>query len=170
MDERVPAGLNLSPPSSAKGFRVIFLIAFFKLLKAVLLAIVAVGALSLVNRDIAEEVGKWLAVVHVDPDNRYIQKLMTKLTTLDPRKLEAIGAGTFVYAAIFTIEGIGLLMKKRWAEYLTAVTTALLIPLEIYEIFLRLRIPRFVLLVVNIAIVWYLARRLLQKSDSTGNG
>ncbi|MGA2623259.1 MAG: DUF2127 domain-containing protein [Bacteroidota bacterium] len=168
MDERVPAGLNASAPSSAKGFRIIFLIALFKLLKAVLLAIVAVGALSLVNRDIAEKVGRWVAVVHVDPDNRYIQKLMTKLTTLDPRRLEAIGAGTIIYAAIFTIEGIGLLMRKRWAQYLTVVTTALLIPLEIYEVFSHTKIPRIVLLIVNTAIVWYLARRLAHKQEFPG--
>ncbi len=158
-----------SHPSSAKSFRVIFLIALFKLFKAVLLAIVAVGALSLVNRDIAEEVGKWVAFIHVDPGNRYLQKLMTKLTLLDPRNLEAIGAGSFVYATIFTVEGIGLLMKKRWAEYLTVATTALLIPSEIYEVSIHLRIPRTVLLIVNIAIVWYLARRLALKIDSPGN-
>lgn len=166
MAERVPARLNFSPPSSAEGYRVIFVIALFKLVKAVLLAIVAVGTLSLVNRDIAEEIGRWVAVVHVDPDNRYIQKLITKLTTLDPGKLEAIGAGTFIYAVIFTIEGIGLLMKKRWAEYLTVVTTAILIPLEIYEILIHMKIPRIVLLIVNTAIVWYLARRLVRRYDS----
>jgi len=132
------------------------------------LAVVAVGALSLVDRDIAEEVRKWVVIVHVDPDNRYIQKLMMKLTTLDPGKLEAISAGTIIYATIFTIEGIGLLMRKRWAEYLTVATTAILIPLEIYEIFSHMKIPRIVLLIVNIAIVWYLAQRLAHKNESPG--
>ncbi len=34
-------------------------------------------------------------------------------------------------------EGVGLLLRQYWAEYLTIFTTASLIPLEIYELFER---------------------------------
>ena len=32
------------------------------------------------------------------------------------------------------LEGIGLLMRRLWAEYLTVIATAILLPLEVYEI------------------------------------
>jgi uncharacterized membrane protein (DUF2068 family) len=51
-------------------------------------------------------------------------------------------------------------MAKRWAEYLTIITTASLMPLELYEIYVHLTVPRIVVFVVNIVVVWYLAREL----------
>jgi hypothetical protein len=38
-----------------------------------------------------------------------------------------------VYAGLLLTEGLGLLLRKRWAEYLTIITTAGLIPIELYE-------------------------------------
>jgi len=31
-------------------------------------------------------------------------------------------------------EGVGLALRKRWAEYLTIIATSSLIPLEVYEL------------------------------------
>jgi uncharacterized membrane protein (DUF2068 family) len=46
----------------------------------------------------------------------------------------ALSVGTFFYGGLFATEGIDLLLRKRWAEYFTIITTSLFIPLEIYEI------------------------------------
>jgi uncharacterized membrane protein (DUF2068 family) len=53
-------------------------------------------------------------------------------------------------------EGVGLALRKRWAEYLTIVSTASLLPLEVYEIAKRPDAARIVVLLANIAIVAYL--------------
>jgi uncharacterized membrane protein (DUF2068 family) len=53
-------------------------------------------------------------------------------------------------------EGIGLALRKRWAEYLTIISTASLLPLEVYEILKRASAPKIVVLLANIAIVVYL--------------
>jgi uncharacterized membrane protein (DUF2068 family) len=66
----------------------------------------------------------------------------------------------FVYASLLFTEGIGLWLQKRWAEYLTAIGTALLIPLEVYEIYERFTWVRIAILALNIFIVWYLVTRL----------
>jgi uncharacterized membrane protein (DUF2068 family) len=68
--------------------------------------------------------------------------------------------GTFLYAGLFATEGIGLLLRKRWAEYFTIVTTSGLIPLEIYEIALHFTVTKLVVVFVNALIVWYLAARV----------
>jgi len=57
---------------------------------------------------------------------------------------------------LFLSEGTGLALAKRWAEYLTIVTTASLMPLELYEIYIHASWPRVVVLLVNIAVVAYL--------------
>ena len=86
---------------------------------------------------------------------------LTRFThVLTPLKMELASAGAFAYAALFTVEGIGLLMRKRWAEWLTIVATASLIPFEIYEIVKEATALRIATLVVNILVVAYLAWRV----------
>jgi uncharacterized membrane protein (DUF2068 family) len=75
---------------------------------------------------------------------------------VDDKKLKALSIGTFFYSALFLTEGTGLALRKRWAEYLTIVSTASLLPLEVYEIVKRADAARIVVLVANIAIVVYL--------------
>ena len=58
------------------------------------------------------------------------------------------------------VEGVGLWMRKRWAEYLTIVATSLLIPLEVYELAHHATLLKAGGLVVNVLIVAYLVRVL----------
>jgi uncharacterized membrane protein (DUF2068 family) len=132
------------------------LIAAFKLLKGLALLALGIGALKLLHKDVAAEIAQWIDVLRVDPHNHYIQLLLDKLGMVDDRKLKALSVGTFFYSALFLTEGIGLALRKRWAEYLTIISTASLLPLEIYEIVKRASVPRIVVLIANIAIVVYL--------------
>jgi uncharacterized membrane protein (DUF2068 family) len=65
-----------------------------------------------------------------------------------------------VYSALLFTEGLGLWFQKRWAEYLTAIGTALLMPLELFEIYERFTFIRLAILILNGFIVWYLVTRL----------
>ena len=64
-------------------------------------------------------------------------------------RLKAIGVGTFLYALLYLIEGIGLLLRKHWAEYFTVIMTGLFIPLEIYEVARKVTTIRVGLLAIN---------------------
>ena len=134
----------------------LWMIAAFKLFKGIALLAVAIGALKLLHKDVASEVDHLINYLRVDPQNHYIQKLLMKLDLLDDRKLKALSVGTFFYSALLLTEGVGLALKKRWAEYLTIVSTALLLPLEIIEIAHRVNFTRIALFLVNIAVVAYL--------------
>ena len=136
--------------------RGLWLIAAFKLFKGIALLAVAIGALKLLHKDVASEVEHWINYLRVDPHNRYISKLLAKLGLLDDRKLKALSVGTFFYSALQITEGIGLALKRRWAEYLTIVSTASLLPLEVLEIARRVSFARIALFLVNIAVVGYL--------------
>ena len=136
--------------------RGLWVIAAFKLLKGIALLTVGIGALKLLHKDVASEVEQWINYLRVDPNNHYAHKLLTKLGLLDDRKLKELSVGTFFYSGLLITEGVGLALKKRWAEYLTIVSTALLLPLEIIEIAHRVDFTRIALFVVNIAVVVYL--------------
>jgi uncharacterized membrane protein (DUF2068 family) len=142
----------------------LILIAVFKLLKGILLIAVGIGALKLLHHDVAETVSRWVDILRVDPDNRFIHRLLSRVISVSPKQLAAASVGTFVYAALLLTEGTGLLLRKRWAEYFTTITTAGLIPLEVYEITRHVTAAKIGVLAVNAAIVVYLAMRLRRKT------
>ena len=144
--------------------RGLWLIALFKLVKAALLLVVAIGALKLIHDDVAQTVAGWVAAIRIDPENRFIHRLFVKLAQIDDRKLEAISAGSFFYATLLSVEGVGLWMEKRWAEYLTVIATASFVPLEIYELVERLTVTRVLLLAFNIGVVIYLIKKLRERT------
>jgi uncharacterized membrane protein (DUF2068 family) len=136
-----------------RGLRVI---AAFKLLKAVALIAAGVGALRLLHKDVAAIAEHWIDMFQVDPHNHFIDLLLTKLANVDDRRLKELSLGTFVYAAIFLVEGVGLALKKRWAEYFTIITTSSLLPIETYELTRHVSVGRSLALVINLAVVAYL--------------
>ncbi len=128
------------------------LIAAFKLLKGLALLAVGIGALKLLHKDVAAVVEHWINVFQVDPRSHYMRLLLAKLAIVDDRRLKELSVGTFIYSAIFLTEGLG----KRWAEYLTIISTASLLPLEVYELVKHVGIGKVVALVINLAVVVYL--------------
>ena len=136
------------------------LIAAYKLLKSLALLALGIGALNLLHKDVAAVAEHWINIFQVDPHSHYIRLLLAKLSIVDDQRLRELSAGTFIYSAIFLTEGVGLALGKRWAEYLTIVTTASLLPLEVYEIARQASIGKGVVLVINLAVVAYLIREL----------
>ncbi len=143
--------------SHGRGLR---LIAAFKLLKGLALLALGIGALKLLHKDVAAVVEHWVNIFQVDPHSHYIQLFLAKLSIVDDRRLKELSVGTFIYSAIFLAEGVGLALGKRWAEYLTIVTTASLLPLEVYELVKHVGIGKGVALVINLAVVAYLILEL----------
>jgi uncharacterized membrane protein (DUF2068 family) len=85
-----------------------------------------------------------------------------RLLSVHDKTIWAIGAVAAAYALLEGAEAIGLWFQRRWAEYLTAVATALFLPLELYELSERITVLRVFALVANLVILGYLvvAKRL----------
>ena len=64
-----------------------------------------------------------------------------------------------LYAALEATEGVGLAFRRRWAEYLTVIATGLLIPYEAYEVIRHITLFKVGALLLNLAVVGYLAYR-----------
>ncbi|HXN21618.1 MAG TPA: DUF2127 domain-containing protein [Candidatus Dormibacteraeota bacterium] len=136
--------------------RGVIVIGTFKLLKGLLLLVVGIGALRLMHKDVALFISNLADFFRIDPDNQWINRLLEKTAGLNSRRLQFISAGSFFYSGLLIIEGVGLLLRKHWAEYLVIVLTASLIPLEFYELAKHITALRMAVLLVNIAIVIYL--------------
>lgn len=159
----------------------LFLIAIFELVKTVLFLVAAAGVFHLVNRSTQVELTRLLHVFRVNNDWKLVKLLLTKADLIDPYKVR-ISIILVVYAALHATEGIGLLLRKRWAEYFTVIMTALPLPYEVYLlvhhtthsrlaplvpeaqrtefIFTHWVLLKILVLVGNVAIVAYLAYHL----------
>jgi uncharacterized membrane protein (DUF2068 family) len=162
LDATRPADTTIppAPPLDRPPDRMLRLIAVFKFAKATLLVAVGLGALRLLDPEVAARAQRWVAAVAANSDRRIVQQLIAVVSGLNPRSLQAIGLGAFAYASLFVTEGVGLWRGRRWAEYLTVIATMSLLPLELYEIIRRVSPPRVVALVVNLAVAGYLIWRL----------
>ena len=73
--------------------------------------------------------------------------------------LTVIAVAGILYAALEATEGVGLALRRRWAEYLTVIATGILIPYEAYEVVLHATLFKVGALLLNLAVVGYLAYR-----------
>ena len=73
--------------------------------------------------------------------------------------IDVLAIGAIVYALLEGTEGVGLAMRRRWAEYLTVIATGILIPYELFEVIRHVTLFKVGALLLNLAVVGYLAYR-----------
>jgi uncharacterized membrane protein (DUF2068 family) len=137
-------------------FGVLRTIALYKLVKVTLLLAVAYGELRLRDASLAAKLLSWAQARPYGLEHRVVTQLVEWFSGLSVSRIYALRMVTLAYAAVFAVEGVGLWMEKRWAEWLTTIITASLIPLEAWEIFYRPTIGKALILLANAAVVGYL--------------
>jgi uncharacterized membrane protein (DUF2068 family) len=90
-------------------------------------------------------------------DHSKLVGLLRHALTLSSHAITLLAIGAVVYAAIELVEAVGLWQARRWGEYFAMVATSLGLPLEIYDLSHKVTVTALVLLVVNLALVLYLA-------------
>jgi uncharacterized membrane protein (DUF2068 family) len=138
-------------------------IAVFKLVKALLLVGIGLGVLNLIDPATAERVEEWASSLASRIGPRAFSAVNGKISELPHSKLVVAGIVALLYASLFAVEGIGLWMELRWAEYLTIVATASFVPFEVYELIREVSWPRIATLAINFAIVGYLVWKVRQR-------
>jgi uncharacterized membrane protein (DUF2068 family) len=84
---------------------------------------------------------------------------LDRLFTLRTGTLKEVGIALLAYAALEGVEAVGLWFAKRWAEYLTFLSTVILLPLEVYEIINKGTPLKVIGFLINVAVVVYLLLR-----------
>jgi len=133
-------------------------IAAFKLAKAGALFALGTYALVLTQPAAMDRALAHLSRLPLASGSRPLIHLVDWLMQLGPRRIALIGFTLMGYALLYTVEGIGLWLGRRWAEYLTAIATASLIPFEVWELSRGFGVLKVLALVLNIVIVAYLVR------------
>jgi len=113
------------------------------------------------SRSVVFLVRQWVSELDVNPERRLIPRLL--ITVLRPigefssRTVLLIGIGALLFGMLELTEAIGLARRRRWAEYLTVIAGCIGIPLEVGEVLSRQTPVRVSILLINVAIVIYLA-------------
>jgi len=161
-------------PRVAPHDRGLVAIGAFKLLESIFFFLVGVGVLHLVGKDLEDEALKLAARLRFDPDGRLVTWVLDHVDSITALRLKQIGIATFFYAGLRILEGVGLVMEKLWAEYLTVGATTIFLPWEIYEIARHRDLIRVGVLVTNLAVLaylsWSLRKRLRRGEGVRGNG
>jgi uncharacterized membrane protein (DUF2068 family) len=144
-------------------------IALYKLVKVLLLLLAAYGELRLHDASLSAKLITWAQARPLGLEHEVVTRALEWFSGLSQSKIHALRFVTLTYAAIFAVEGIGLWMRKRWAEWLTTIITASLIPLEIWEFFHRPNLGKAAVVIANSAIVAYLVWHVRTKGrQATG--
>ena len=141
---------------------VLRLIALWKLCHAVFFTAVGLGLLRLRGHNVVDFLNAHIILpYHLNPENQLVYWLLDKADALTSHRLLLLGYAAFFYAALFAAEGIGLFLRKHWAEYLVVIVTGSLLPLEIYELWVKVAWWKWAAVIGNLLIVSYLVHRLV---------
>ena len=156
---------HLSPTArfAPRTTRWLVLIGLGKLCKALLFVALGFGALHLVHRDLVTVVTHWLVDLRFDPESRAVNFLLDKVASVTPHRLRQLSVLIFCDAGLDVVEGVGLVLGKSWAEYLTVIVTASFLPWEFFEIVHKPNWPKVVFTVLNLAILFYLVHNLRRR-------
>src|SRR5271155_2474441 len=143
-------------PARAPRFNVLRTIALFKMGKVLLLLALAYGEVRLSDASLTAKLVTWASARPLGLEHKVVTWLLEWFSGLSASRVHALRMVTLAYAAVFAVEGIGLWMRKRWAEWMTTIITASLIPFELWELFHRPNFGKALVLIANTAIVGYL--------------
>lgn len=157
--EEAPASQTLAATGKTKDkshARGLLAIGLFKLAKSLFFFALGMGALHLVHKNLGDVLLRIEMILHFDTEGTFASMLQDKVDLISGHQLRQVSFASIAYSIIALTEGIGLLMEKTWAEYLTLILTACALPWEIFEIIRKPTSIRFGLLGINLVVLAYL--------------
>jgi uncharacterized membrane protein (DUF2068 family) len=161
---------HVKSSASKKPAPTLYFIIAVKLIKGVALILLALGVLSVANKDLPDMFNQFLQWVHLDPERSFFTAIADWLNTVTPTNMRAVALGMFLCGLFLLVEGLGLAFRAKWAIWLAIGESAFFIPIEVFELVRRrsesagsirpmLAHPKIglaIVLALNVLIVWYL--------------
>jgi uncharacterized membrane protein (DUF2068 family) len=138
--------------------RLLPLVAAERALRGLILLGAGIYLLTHTGTNFGSTADRFARAIELDTHRPWVRHLIHRLGRLREHEVTLFGAGALAYGVLELVEGVGLFLRQRWAEWLTVVATALLVPFELYELVGKPTVLKAAGLAVNIAIVIYLIR------------
>jgi uncharacterized membrane protein (DUF2068 family) len=142
--------------SELRGLRAV---ATFEFSKGLLVVLVGLGLVSLSRsalgiQDIAENL---LYILHINPDMRLSQVFLNATARLDDLNIVTVALVAIAYSSLRFVEAYGLWRARVWAEWVALLSGVVYLPLEIHHIIRKPGVVSWAVLIINVAIVVYMA-------------
>jgi uncharacterized membrane protein (DUF2068 family) len=134
----------------------LWVIVSIKLLKGVLVLLLALGVYSLTDNNLPADFRHLLNLLHLDPERKFFVDLARFVGRITPTNLAWVAAGSVVYSVFMFLQAAGLAFRFRWAVWLVIGESAFFVPVEVMELLPHPSYWLFFVLAINIFIVWYL--------------
>ena len=144
--------------AGSRSGRLLPLIAAERTIRGALLVAAGIYLLGHTGANLGSLANRLAQAIELNPHRPFIRHFVDKLGHLGRHTVMLFGIGAIAYGCLELVEGYGLFRRRRWAEWLTVIATALLIPLELYELIHRPSWLKAAGLAVNVLIVLYLLR------------
>ena len=138
-------------------------IAVFEAVKGVFVLAAGFGLLSLLHKDAHRIACEFISKVHLNPVQKYPKIFIDLADHITDGKLWFFASLALIYSAFRFVEGYGLWKERVWAEWLAVVSGTIYLPIEIYEVCVKISFVSVFALVANIIVVGVVACVLIQK-------
>src|SRR5689334_19883695 len=96
----------------------LYVIIAIKLLKGLLLLLLAFGVYKLSDENLPDVFKEVLMFFHLDPEKKFFADLTERIQTVSESNLVWLAGGTFIYSLFSLVEGVGLGFRVSWAGWL----------------------------------------------------
>jgi len=131
-------------------------VAAFEFFKGTFVMVMGFCALALVHKDVWLYAESLLALFHINTDRRSAQLFLDFADNVTDPRLWAAARIAFAYAVLRFSEAYGLWRCRTWAEWVALVSGALLLPLEVRELFRGVTALRCAFFFGNLAVVLFM--------------
>ena len=138
-------------------------VAAFEALKGALALLAAGGLFYFIPRDFRHVAVELVGRLHLNAGKRYPDVFLRIVEDATNPQLWLIAALVLAYAAVRFTEAYGLWFERAWGEWVAAVSGAIYVPLELYELSRRVTWIRVSALLLNVAIIALMAFALWRK-------
>lgn len=147
-------GRTSPPPGAFLRFVIAYKIAGGLLLLLLAGALVGIWR----NQGMFDELRVVLMESNLAANNHFLRGIAEWAGWLTGSRALGLGCIALGYGALELVEAVGLWSRRRWAEYLTALATALFLPVELREIAIHPTPVRVATFLINLVLVIYLVR------------
>ena len=150
----------MTSPRLQKSIRTI---AVFEAVKGALVLAAGFGLLGLLHKDTHRIACEFISRVHLSSAQKYSKIFIDLAGNITDSKLWLFAGLALIYSACRFVEGYGLWKERVWAEWLAVVSGTIYLPIEIYEVGIKVSFVSVFALVANIVVVGVVAYVLIQK-------
>jgi uncharacterized membrane protein (DUF2068 family) len=133
-------------------------VAIFEAVKGVLVLAVGFGVWRLRHRDVDDVVDRIVSFFHINPEGHLSNIFSKAAAHLTEKTLVLVAIGALVYSLIRFAEAYGLWRARAWAEWFALISGTIYFPFEIHALMHHPNPIKWAILLINIAIVLYMAK------------